>query len=123
MKVKTTKPYTLEEIKGKIEQSFPEYKVYFKTPKMLVVEQTPSIGAIFMGEKKNYVRILEGWPSMGKQMLFAGSILLFGILIPFIYWHFTVLVKQKALTKKIGAFIDQEYGSGSIVNDNKELID
>jgi uncharacterized membrane protein YukC len=76
-----------------------------------------------MGEKKNYVRILEGWPSMGKQMLFAGSILLFGILIPFIYWHFTVLVKQKALTKKIGAFIDQEYGTGSKVNDNKELID
>jgi hypothetical protein len=34
-----------------------------------------------------------------------------------------VLKKQKALTKKLGAFIDQEYGSGSTVNDNKELID
>jgi hypothetical protein len=123
MKVKTVKPYTLEEIKGKIEQNFPEYKVYFKTPKMLTVEETPSIGANFMGEKKNFVRILEGFPNMGRQMLFVLSILFFGILIPFIIWHFTVLKKQKALTKKLGAFIDQEYGSGSTVNDNKDLID
>lgn len=124
MKVKTTKPYTLEEIKVKIEQNFPEYKVFFKTPKMLVVEETPSIGAIFMGEKKGYVRILEGWPSLGKQLLFTFSILLLGIIIPFLFWHYTVLKKQKVLTKKMGAFIEQEYGKGSNkLNENMDLID
>lgn len=52
MKVKVEHPYTLAEIKTKLEEHFPEYKMSFRGPKMLIIAESNFIGASILGEKK-----------------------------------------------------------------------
>jgi hypothetical protein len=122
MKVKVEKPYTLVEVKAKLEEHFPEYKMSFRGPKVLIIKETNAIGANIVGEKKGFFRLMEAFPSMGSQMLFVLSILLFGILIPFIIWHFTVLKKQKVVTKRVSEFLKKEY-SNEGYSSNQEVLD
>ncbi|CAG5078432.1 hypothetical protein [Parvicella tangerina] len=122
MKVKVENPYTLIEIKSKLEEHFPEYKMSFRGTKMLIIAETNFVGASILGEKKGFIRIIEGFPTIGAQMLFVLSIFLFGILIPFLIWHFTVLRKQKLVRDKVSEFLRQEY-SNEVFSSSQEVLD
>jgi hypothetical protein len=122
MKVLVEKPYTLAELKPKLEERFPEYKVTFRGPKVLIIGQGNIAGAQIIGEKKKFVRINEGFPTVGGQMLFVLSVLLLGILIPFIIFLTTMKPKQVKVRDEVADFIRQEYGSGAI-NTNADLLD
>jgi hypothetical protein len=122
MKVPVEKPYTLAELKPKLEERFPEYKITFRGPKMLIIGQGNVAGAQIIGEKKNFVRINEGFPTMGGQMLFLLFVLLLGVMIPFIIFLTTMKPKQVKVRDAVADYLRQEYGTGAI-NTNADLLD
>jgi hypothetical protein len=122
MKVLVEKPYTLAELKTKLEERFPEYKITFRGPKVLVIGEGKVGGAQILGEKKKFVRINEGFPTIGGQMLFVLSVLLLGILIPFIIFLTAIKPKQVKVRDAVADYLRQEYGTGAI-NTNADLLD
>lgn len=126
MKVIVDQPYTLAELKPKIEAAFPEYTVKFRGPKVLIIGEGKIAGAQIFGEKKGFVRLNETFPTMGGQMLFALSIVLLGVLIPFIVFLTAFKPKQVKLRDNVANFLRQEYGSGAIGSkkaETSELLD
>ncbi len=124
MKVKVEQPYTLAELKPKLEAAFPEYIVKFRGPKVLVVGQGKVAGAQIVGEKQGRVNIVEGFPSMGAQMLFMVIALLFGIMIPFIIYFAAMKPKQVKVRDAVAEFIRKEYGTGASVKQTaNDLLD
>lgn len=126
MKVIVDQPYTLAELKPKIEAAFPEYTVKFRGPKVLIIGEGKIAGAQIFGEKKGFVRLNETFPTMGGQMLFALSIVLLGVLIPFIVFLTAFKPKQVKLRDNVANFLRQEYGSGAIGSkkaEASELLD
>lgn len=126
MKVIVDQPYTLAELKPKLEAAFPEYTVKFRGPKVLVIGHGKVGGAQIVGEKKGFVRLMEGFPTLGGQMLFVLSILLLGILIPFIVFLTAIKPKQVKVRDNVANFLRQEYGSGAIGSkkaETSELLD
>jgi hypothetical protein len=122
MRVDTQKPYTLAELKPKLEAAFPNYTIKFRGPKVLIIAEGKIAGAQIVGEKKNHVRIFEGFPTMGGQMLFVFTILLLGIIIPFGIYLISMKPKQVAVRDKVAAFVRQEYGT-ALASDNTDLLD
>ncbi|AEA45318.1 hypothetical protein Fluta_3346 [Fluviicola taffensis DSM 16823] len=112
MKVNVEQAYTLAELKPKLEAAFPEYTVKFRGPKVLVIGEGKVGGAQIVGEKKGHVRIFEGFPTMGGQMLFALSLVLLGVLIPFIVFLTAIKPKQVKVRDEVADFLRKEYGSG-----------
>ncbi len=122
MKVPVEKPYTLAELKLKLEERFPEYKITFRGPKVLVIGQGKVAGAQIIGEKKKFIRINEGFPTIGGQMLFIFTVLLFCIMIPFLVYLLSMKPKQVKLRDNVADYLRQEYGAGAI-NTNPDLLD
>lgn len=122
MKVNVEKPYTLAELKPQLEARFPEYKITFRGPKVLVIGQGKIAGAQIIGEKKKFARVQESFPTMGGQMLFIFCVLLLGVMIPFIIFLTTMKPKQVKVRDAVADFIRQEYGTGAI-NTNADLLD
>jgi hypothetical protein len=112
MRVNVEKPYTLAEMKPKLEAAFPEYKVKFRGPKVLVISQGNIAGAMIVGEKQKFARVQEAFPTMGGQLLFMLSILLLGVLIPSIVFLTAFKPKQVKVRDAVADFIRTEYGSG-----------
>lgn len=112
MKVNVEQPYTLAELKPKLEAAFPEYTVKFRGPKVLIIGEGKIAGAQIFGEKKGFIRLNETFPTMGGQMLFALSIVLLGVLIPFIVFLTAFKPKQVKLRDNVADFLRKEYGSG-----------
>lgn len=123
MKVIVDQPYTLAELKPKLEAAFPEYTVKFRGPKVLIIGEGKIAGAQIFGEKKGFVRLNETFPTMGGQMLFALSVLLLGVLIPFIVFLTAFKPKQVKLRDNVANFLRQEYGSGAIGSKKAETSD
>lgn len=122
MKFTVEQPYTLAELKTKLEEKFPEYTIKFRGPKVLVIGQGKIAGAQIVGEKKGYIRIFEGFPTMGGQMLFTFSILLLGVLIPFIVYWSSMKPKQVKVRNAVADYLKQEYGIG-IMTKSADLLD
>jgi hypothetical protein len=123
MKVIVDQPYTLAELKPKLEAAFPEYTVKFRGPKVLIIGEGKIAGAQIFGEKKGFVRLNETFPTMGGQMLFALSIVLLGVLIPFIVFLTAFKPKQVKLRDNVAEFLRKEYGSGAIGSKKAETSD
>ncbi len=121
MKVNVEQPYTLAELKTKLEAAFPEYKVKFRGPKILVISQGNVAGAMIVGEKPKFARVQEGFPTMGGQMLFMLSVLLLGVLIPFIVFLTAFKPKQVKVRDAVANFIRNEYGTGAVPTKKEEL--
>lgn len=121
MKVNVELPYTLAELKPKLEAEFPEYKIKFRGPKVLVISQGNIAGAMIVGEKQKFARVQEAFPTMGGQMLFVLSVLLLGILIPFIVFLTAFKPKQVKVRDAVANFIRKEYGTGAIPTKKEEL--
>ncbi|MNK31442.1 hypothetical protein D3C87_498780 [compost metagenome] len=122
MRVNVEQPYTLVELKPKLEAAFPEYKVKFRGPKVLVISQGNIAGAMIVGEKKKFARVQEAFPTLGGQLLFVLSILLLGILIPFIVFLTAFKPKQVKVRNAVADFIRKEYGTG-IMQTSTDLLD
>lgn len=122
MKVKVEQPYTLAELKPKLETEFPQYTVKFRGPKVLVIGEGKVAGAMIVGEKKNFARVQEAFPTMGGQMLFVLSILILGVLIPFIVFLTALKPKQVKVRNAVADFIRKEYGLGAI-HTSSDLLD
>ncbi|TSJ47598.1 hypothetical protein [Fluviicola chungangensis] len=123
MKVKVDQPYTLAELKPKLEAAFPEYTVKFRGPKVLIIGEGKIAGAQIFGEKKGFVRLNETFPTMGGQMLFALSILLLGVLIPFIVFLTAFKPKQVKLRDNVADFLRKEYSSAIVQSKKAEAAD
>lgn len=122
MRVQVEQPYTLAELKPKLEAAFPDYKVTFRGPKVLIIGQGKIAGAMIVGEKKKFARVQESFPTMGGQMLFTLSILLLGVFIPFIVFLTSMKPKQVKIRNEVADFIRAEYGSG-IMQSSPDLLD
>lgn len=121
MKVNVERPYTLAELKTQLEAEFPEYQVKFRGPKVLVISQGKIAGAMILGEKQKFARVQEAFPTIGGQMLFVLSILLLGVLIPFIVFMTSMKPKQVKVRDAVANFIREEYGTGAIPTKKEEL--
>jgi len=108
MRVPITKPTTLEDLKSKIEQHFPDMKCEFRGKKIIVVSQPGSSAAALVLLRSNKVIVNEGFATMGSTMVFSFSIVLLGIIIPFIIYYVTFFPKQKAIRDKVVGFIGNE---------------
>jgi hypothetical protein len=121
MRVNVDQPYTLAELKPKLEAAFPEYTVKFRGAKVLIIGQGKVAGAQIFGEKKKFIRLNETFPTMGGQMLFALSILLLGVFIPFIVYLTSMKPKQVKLRNAVANFLSENYGAGAIPTKKEEL--
>lgn len=122
MRVKVNQPYTLAELKPKLEAAFPEYTVKFRGKKVLVISQGKIAGAMIVGEKKNFARVQEAFPTLGGQLLFLMSVLLLGVMIPFIIFLSSMKPKQVKVRNAVADFIRKEYSSG-LGNASPDLLD
>ena len=122
MRVNVEKSYTLSELKSKLEVAFPNYNISMRGPKVIIIGDGKIAGAQIVGEKKNHVRIFEGFPTMGGQMLFALSLVLLGVLIPFLIYLTSMKPKQVKVRDAVADFIRKEYGNG-VSSKNADLLD
>ena len=122
MRVEVQQPYTLAELMPKLQERFPEYQFSFRGPKVIVIGRGKIAGALIVGEKKKFVRINEGFPTMGGQLLFLFSILMLGVLIPFVVYLAAMKPKQVKLRNNVADYIRMEYGEG-MIGHSTELLD
>lgn len=128
MRVNYEESFTLEELKSKLEEAYPDHLVKFRGPKMLIISKGSVAGAmVILNVKKKVARVQEAFPTIGGQALFALSILLLGVLIPFIVFMSAFRPKQIKMRDMVADFIRKEYnhatGSVSKTNVSEELLD
>jgi hypothetical protein len=125
MRVKITNPITLDELKGKMDQSLPQYHSFFRGNKVLVVQKDKKTGVIIMLGRKGIVRVNEGFPTMLGQFIFAICIVFFGVLIPFLIYIIAFRPAQRKMRNEIADFIKNSDGqvSGLFNSQNAELLD
>lgn len=121
MRVKINQAFTMEEIKPKLEAAFPEYKVKFRGPKVLIISKNSTAATQLMGGQKGKCMVSEGFATLGGQFLFVITLLLLGILIPLIVYFAAFYPGQKQVTKEVAEFIRKEYGDGSVQSGNQVI--
>ena len=99
---------TIDEVKQKLEQKFPDYQFSMRGKKVLVVKKSSTVGAQVMIFRKR-LNINGNFPSMGGQMLFMASIVLLGVLIPIIIYFAAFHKKFKDFEKELHAAVLEEY--------------
>ncbi|MFI5202963.1 MAG: hypothetical protein ACHQF2_00585 [Flavobacteriales bacterium] len=109
MKIQITKDFTIADAKQKVEAAFPNYTTSIRQGRILVVKKSGSAAALILPGKKGTVRINEGFPSMGQQMVFTFSLILLGILIPLIIYFAAYFPGQKAVRNEMAEFLKKEY--------------
>lgn len=108
MKVLIRNQVTIDQVRERITQQFPNYQCSMRNSRILVVKKSGSAAALVMvGNGK--ITVNEGFPSMGGQMLFTLSVLLLGILIPIIVYYAAFFPAQKAVRNEIGAFVQATF--------------
>ena len=110
MRVPITKELNLEDFKSKIEAKFPGINVQWRGKKMLVINEPGTSAAAFVMARKDKAIVNDAFATMGSQMIFSLSLVLFGILIRFIIYMITFQPKQKAIRMKVADFIKEEWG-------------
>lgn len=110
MNVPITKELNLDELKTKLEAEFPGIQCQWKGKKMLVVNEPGTKAAAFIVARKNKAIVNDAFATMGSQMIFTFSLLLFGIIIPMIVYMITFQPKQKKIRLKVADFIKANWG-------------
>ncbi len=110
MKVRINQPITIEQVSASIAQEFPQYKLSMRTSKLLVVKKSSTAAALVM-VRKDKIIVNEAFPSMGAQMAFTFSLILFGILIPLIVYFTAFFPRQKAVTREVAGHLTTQFGS------------
>jgi len=111
MRIATSKPLDLNELKTNLERDIPGVKCTWRGSRVLVVSQ-PAVSKsaaaqVLSGKKKATVN--EGFASMGGQLLFVFCLVGFGFLIPGIIYLIAFFPKQKAIRNKIGEYVRTNY--------------
>ena len=109
MKVITKQQVTIEQVRERIAQQFPNYQCSMRTSSILVVKKSGTAAALVV-VRSGKVIINEGFPSMGGQMLFMLCLIFLGILIPMIVYFAAFFPAQKAVRNEIGAFVQATFG-------------
>jgi len=99
---------TIEEIGEKINARFPAYGFRKRSAKLAVVRKTSVAGANIL-LRKNKIIVSANFPTYGGIILFVLSILLLGVLIPFIVYLAVFFAAQKKVEKEVAAFLTEEY--------------
>lgn len=110
MRVPVKQQVSLEELKSKLEQQFPNYQYSWRGKSILIVKKSGTAAALVLAGRDK-VTVNEGFPSMGGQLLFVLSMLLLGILIPLIIYFAAFFPAQKAVRNEVAEFVKKEYGS------------
>lgn len=97
---------TVDELKTKLEEKFPDYEFNQRNKKMLVAKKTKTAGANILVYKKKII-VGGAFPSMGGQMIFSLSLFLLGILIPIIVYLTAFRPSQKKLENEIGEYVKE----------------
>lgn len=109
MKIATKEQVTIEQLKEKLVQQFPDYEVSNRNKNILVVKKTGTAAALVL-VGKGKLSVNEGFATMGGQMAFTLSLLLLGILIPLVVYFIAFFPKQKAVRTEVSDFVKMEYG-------------
>lgn len=110
MKVAVTKDVNLLELQKKVDTDFPGYKTSIRQSRILVVKKSGSAAALILaGNKKGVVKVNEGFPTMGQQMVFTLLMVLTGILIPLIVYFAAFYPGQKAIRNEMAEYVKKEY--------------
>lgn len=120
MKVQITKDFDINRFKSEVEQNLPDYKTHMRGKNILVVEKSGTAAALVVKGRGGFVRVNEGFPSMGGQMLFTLCLILLGILIPLIIYFAAFYSKQKAVRDDVANLVRRIYTEGS---GNPDTID
>lgn len=96
-----------DELKGKLEAKFPEYKFTMRGKNLLIGSKSNTVGANIAIRKKK-IFVAGNFPTLGGSILFAVSIVLLGVLIPLIVYFAAFHSKMKAFEKEIGEYIQEE---------------
>jgi superoxide dismutase len=104
-------PVDQEEIKNKLQNQFPQYKIKTRNKFTLVVEKSGSCGTIIMTGRKDKMSVMAGFPNMGTAILFNLSFPLLGIVIPAIVYFTAFHPKMKKLENEVGAFLTSQYNA------------
>ncbi|MBC7865280.1 MAG: hypothetical protein IAF38_20055 [Bacteroidia bacterium] len=112
MRILLKEQITLEQLKDRIAQQFPDCQLSFRTKNLLIVKKSKTAAAMVMVGKQK-VTVNEGFPSVGGQLVFVACILLLGILIPMIVYFSAFFPAQKKIRNEVADFVKQEYGQAS----------
>lgn len=110
MKVIINQPVTLEQVRERIAQQFPQYPLSMRGSNILIVKKSGTAAAMVM-VRSGKIIVNEGFPSMGGQMLFTLTMILLGILIPLIIYFTAFFPAQKAIRNEIGGFLTSQFGA------------
>ena len=108
MKVLIQNQVSIDQVRGKIAEHFPNYTISMRNSKIIVVKKSGTAAALVM-VRNGKITINEGFPSMGGQPLFTFCILLLGFLIPLIVYYAAFFPAQKAVRNEIGAFVQAAF--------------
>jgi len=111
MKVIINQPVTIDQLREKIAQQFPNYKCTMRNKQMLVVSKSSTAAAIVM-VRSGKVIVNEAFATIGGQMLFTLCCVLLGFLIPLIIYFAAFFPAQKAVRTEIAEYVRSQYGGG-----------
>ena len=109
MKITYSAPPPIDDVQRRVAAQFPQYKVYVRYGKILVVEKSAAVGATAL-TGKNAFNVQAAFPNMGLQILFTLLMIGLGILIPLVLYFALLYGKQKAVQQEVGGFLQATYG-------------
>src|SRR5665213_764702 len=104
MKVQLTQQVSIDQLREKITQQFPNYECFMRNSKMLVVKKSGTAAAVVMirGQK---VFVTEQFGTMGGQMVFGVSCILLGVIIPLAIYYSAFYAGQKTVRNEVAEFV------------------
>jgi hypothetical protein len=121
MKVTISKAYDLQSMQEELRKAFPDYTVFPRGNKVIVVKKTNWVGANIIIGKPEHVRVMEGFPNMGSQFMVL-LLILIGLL-PGLIAMLLITKKQKVVRDQVGAFVKKHYNTTADLSQNKDLLD
>jgi hypothetical protein len=121
MKVEINKEYDLTSLKDDLTQAFPNYKIFSRGNKMLVVQKSNMVGANIMIGKPTHVRVIQAVPN--QLSMFLMLLLLLAVLLPGVIVMLIAKSKQKAVVNEVSAYIKKNYNTTGTSSSQTDLLD
>jgi hypothetical protein len=109
MKVLINQPLNIEQVRASIAQQLPHYQLSMRNSSILVVRKSATAAALVM-VRKDKIIVNEAFATMGGQLVFTLTMILFGILIPLIIYFTAFFPAQKAVCKEVAAHLTNQFG-------------
>lgn len=99
--------YDFATIKQKLSIAFPEYKFVEKKECFLIVKKSRVIGAHIIFER-NIIYVVGNIPSRIGNFLLFFIVILFGVVVPLLFYFIFIHFKMRKLEKEIVEFLRNE---------------